>query len=54
MAVIKSSPVTGKVVCTKAATCSEDCGAKKPHWPESCEHCPFDKSAKCTEYKGGD
>lgn len=39
-----------KVICNKRQTCTlgEECGASYPHEPcGECEHCPFDKTAKC-------
>ncbi len=38
-----------KVVCRKAKTCLQHCGAKEPHDISNCEPCPFDKHVKCVE-----
>ncbi len=39
-----------KVRCNKAETCEQECGAKNPHDNDSCEECPFDKTAHCIRY----
>lgn len=40
-----------KVVCDQIKRCVEQCGGRKPHWPDDneCGHCPRSKVAKCVE-----
>ncbi len=38
-----------KVICKKAKTCLQECGAKKPHDKWTCEPCPFDKHVGCVD-----
>ena len=35
------------VICSKAATCKYECGAKEEHRHEDCEECPFRTDAEC-------
>jgi len=40
-----------KVICNSIGSpgCDHLCGARKPHYHDSCEPCPWIKDAKCIE-----